>query len=83
MHNAKLVTTNLLLRCFDGYNQILLYICKIKLQVLNHFGLMYAMCRGPGPGGAGGAWPPLELGIYRVKILKIRKISFFLLVRPP
>ena len=30
------------------------------------------------PGG-----PPLELGIYRVQFLKIRKISFFLLIGPP
>ena len=31
----------------------------------------------------GGAGPPLELGIYRVKFLKIHKISFFLLLGPP
>ena len=41
------------------------------------------MIRGAGPGGAGGAQAPLELGIYRVKFLKIRKISFFLLFGPP
>ena len=35
------------------------------------------------PGGPGGPGPPLELGIYRVKILKIRKTSFFLLIGPP
>ena len=41
-------------------------------------------CPGAGdPGGPGGPGPPLELGIYRVKILKIRKISFFLLIGPP
>ena len=39
------------------------------------------MHRGGGPMGARGA--PLELGIYRVTILKIRKISFFLLIGPP
>ena len=38
------------------------------------------MYMGPGPGGPG---PPLELGIYRVKFLKIHKISFFLLLGPP
>ena len=32
--------------------------------------------------GAGGPGP-LELGIYRVKFLKIHKISFFLLLGPP
>ena len=35
------------------------------------------------PGGPGGAGPPLESRIYRVKFLKIIKISFFLLVGPP
>ena len=39
--------------------------------------------RGGGPRGARGAQAPLELGIYRVKFLKIRKISFFLLIGPP
>ena len=41
--------------------------------------------RGGGTGGAraGGPVPSLELGIYRVKFLKIRKISFFLLIGPP
>ena len=34
-------------------------------------------------GGPGGPGPPLELGIYRVKFLKIHKISFFLLLGPP
>ena len=38
------------------------------------------MGRGMGPGGPG---PPLESRIYSVKILKIGKISFSLLVGPP
>ena len=34
-------------------------------------------------GGPGGPGPPLESRIYSVKILKIGKISFSLLVGPP
>ena len=41
------------------------------------------MVRGVGPGGPGGPGPPLESRIYSVKILKIGKISFSLLVGPP
>ena len=41
------------------------------------------MTRGGGTGGAGGPGPPLELKIYRVKILKIHKMSFFLLFGAP
>ena len=41
------------------------------------------MTRGLGTGGAGGARAPLELRFYRVKILKIGKISFFVLLGPP
>ena len=35
------------------------------------------------PGGPGGPGPPLELRFYRVKIFKIGKISFFVLLGPP
>ena len=35
------------------------------------------------PGGPGGPGPPLKLRFYRVKIFKMRKISFFILVGPP
>ena len=36
-----------------------------------------------GPGNRGGPGPPLELRFYRVKIFKIGKISFFVLLGPP
>ena len=35
------------------------------------------------PGGPRGPGPPLELRFYRVKIFKIGKISFFVLLGPP
>ena len=35
------------------------------------------------PGGPGGPGPPLEIRFYRVKIFKIGKISFFVLLGPP
>ena len=44
---------------------------------------MYLLAGASDPGGPGGAGPPLELGIYEVKFLKIGKISFFLLHRAP
>ena len=34
-------------------------------------------------GGTGGVGPPLELEIYLVKFLKIRKKKFFLVSDPP
>ena len=40
------------------------------------------MFRGLGTGGAGPR-PPLGLRFYRVKIFKIGKISFFVLLGPP
>ena len=39
--------------------------------------------RGQGTGGVWGVGPPLELVIYIVKILKIRKIIFFISIGPP
>ena len=42
-----------------------------------------AMARGLGTGGAGGARAPLELRFNRVKIFKIGKISFFVLLGLP
>ena len=45
---------------------------------------MQGVCAGAAePGGPGGPGPPQELKIYRVKILKIHKMSFFLLFAPP
>ena len=35
------------------------------------------------PGGSGGVGPPLELEIYLIKILEIRKKKFFLVSDPP
>ena len=35
------------------------------------------------PGGSGGVGPPLELEIYLVNFLKIRKKNFFLVSDPP
>ena len=35
------------------------------------------------PGGSEGVRPPLELEIYIVKILKIRKIIIFISIGPP
>ena len=42
------------------------------------------VCSGAGePGGSGGVGPPLELEIYLVKFLKIRKKNFFFSIGPP
>ena len=35
------------------------------------------------PGGPGGPGPPLELGMYGVKILNFHKLSLILLIGPP
>ena len=46
--------------------------------------MSYLLCAGTwDQGGPGGAGPPLELRFYRVKIFKVGKISFFVLVGPP
>ena len=39
--------------------------------------------RGGGPRGARGPGPPLKLKIYGVKVLKICKISLFVVIGPP
>ena len=65
-----------------------IFICKWnedkyhRVQLINEeeiFFVSYLYTGAPEPGGGG----PLELGIYRVKISKIRKTSIFLLVGPP
>ena len=48
---------------------------KIPFQII--------IIRHLGPGGSRGARPPLELRFYRVKIFKVDKISFVVLVGPP
>ena len=66
-----------LVEIYDDWQQK--FIHDRAYEILSEF----SMGRGGGPGGAGGPGPPLELGIYRVKFLKIRKIPFFLLFGPP
>ena len=52
---------------------------KIILAILCQSFIIIGICTGAAdPGGSGGPRPPLELGIYRVKFLKISKILFFL-----
>ena len=57
------------LRGIEGIQRVFFSGCPIYAGALDQ----------GGPGG----WAPLELGIYKVKFLKIRKIPFFLLHRAP
>ena len=46
--------------------------------------VFYVKLTGAGdPGGPGGPGPPLELGMYGVKILNFHKLSLILLIGPP
>ena len=60
------------------------FLCKLCWQALlflhsNKASYKYIHSRGPRKWG----WAPIKLGIYRAKISKIRKISFFLLFGLP
>ena len=48
-----------------------------------YFWITHIYRQGPGNRGAGGPGPPQKLRFYRVKIFKMRKISFSILVGPP
>ena len=62
--------------------QISIVLCILK-QRINLYKNPTIHTQGPGNRGGRGARAPLELRFYRVKIFKMRKISFSILVGPP
>ena len=59
-----------------------MFFFKKRIFAFDHFfGKLYAGAWDPG--GSGGVGPPLELEVYVVKILKIRKFNYFSSIGPP